>query len=39
MLMDALADSWETRHQADGKTVTACFIPPDHPDPHESGTR
>lgn len=39
MLVDALAESWETRRQMVGKTVTACFYPPGHPDPHDSGTR
>lgn len=34
MLIDALADSWETRQQVGGKTVTACFFPPGGPDPH-----
>ncbi|MFD4576466.1 ATP-binding protein [Streptomyces sp. NPDC058417] len=28
MLVDALADSWETRPCPHGKTVTACFRPP-----------
>lgn len=34
VLIDALADSWETRRQREGKTVTACFSPPGQPDPH-----
>ncbi|MCZ4103485.1 ATP-binding protein [Streptomyces sp. H39-C1] len=37
VLVDSLADSWETRQQTDGKTVTACFLPPGHPDPHTGG--
>jgi anti-sigma regulatory factor (Ser/Thr protein kinase) len=35
VLINALADSWETRQQAEGKTVTACFLPPGQPDPHQ----
>lgn len=38
VLVDALADSWETHQQTDGKTVTACFFPPGDPDPHTTGT-
>ncbi|MER6302023.1 ATP-binding protein [Kitasatospora sp. NPDC001539] len=35
-LVDALADHWHTRLQKDGKTVTACFHPPDlRPDPQQ----
>lgn len=38
-IVDALADSWEHRPQRDGKTVTACFVPPGYPAPdHPSGT-
>ncbi|MFJ7280828.1 ATP-binding protein [Kitasatospora sp. NPDC098663] len=33
-LVDALADTWHTRRQTDGKTVVACFYPPGQPDPH-----
>ncbi|WP_425470062.1 ATP-binding protein [Streptomyces tateyamensis] len=33
-LVEALADTWQTRPQSDGKTITACFYPPDQPDPH-----
>lgn len=33
-IIDALADSWETHAQSDGKTVTACFSPPGYPAPH-----
>ncbi|MEU0126671.1 MULTISPECIES: ATP-binding protein [unclassified Streptomyces] len=28
-IVDALADSWHTHRQRDGKTITACFIPPE----------
>ena len=35
-LVEALADSWETHTMPGGKSVTACFYPPGHPDPHES---
>ncbi|MDF9810782.1 ATP-binding protein [Streptomyces sp. SPB162] len=41
-LIDHFADSWETHHQRSGKTVTACFTPPDQPgqpDPHASDPR
>ncbi|MEE4544062.1 ATP-binding protein [Streptomyces sp. V4-01] len=34
LLVDAVSDSWETRQQRDGKTVTACFSAPGQPDPH-----
>jgi anti-sigma regulatory factor (Ser/Thr protein kinase) len=27
-LVDALADHWHTRAEADGKTIVACFHPP-----------
>lgn len=27
-IIDALADSWHHQPQRDGKTVTACFVPP-----------
>ena len=33
-IIDALADSWETHAQSEGKTVTACFFPPGSPPPH-----
>lgn len=36
LLVDALADRWETRRQAEGKTVTACFCPPGSSDPHQA---
>ncbi|MFH9668713.1 ATP-binding protein [Streptomyces globisporus] len=32
-IVEALSDSWEQHRQRDGKTVTACFVPPGHPDP------
>lgn len=37
-LVDALADDWETHSREGGKSVTACFFPPGHPDPHEPAT-
>ncbi|MEU0333886.1 ATP-binding protein [Streptomyces sp. NPDC006193] len=40
-LVDALADTWETRPCPHGKTVTACFRPPEEtgPGPHRDGAR
>lgn len=35
-IVDALADSCETRSQPDGKTVTACFYPPERLQRHDS---
>jgi anti-sigma regulatory factor (Ser/Thr protein kinase) len=34
-IVDALADSYETRSQTNGKTVTACFYPPGRPVRHD----
>jgi anti-sigma regulatory factor (Ser/Thr protein kinase) len=34
-IVDALADGCETRSQSNGKTVTACFHPPDRPVRHD----
>ncbi|MCX4744633.1 ATP-binding protein [Kitasatospora sp. NBC_01287] len=31
-IIDALADSWRTRPQADGKTIAACFLAPEQPE-------
>lgn len=33
MIVEALSDSWEHHPQRDGKTVTACFVPPGYPEP------
>ncbi|MEI7030707.1 ATP-binding protein [Streptomyces pratensis] len=32
-IVEALSDSWEHHPQRDGKTVTACFVPPGYPAP------
>ncbi|MFF8557180.1 ATP-binding protein [Streptomyces sp. NPDC015501] len=32
-IVKALSDSWEHHPQRDGKTVTACFVPPGYPAP------
>ena len=37
VLIDALADHWETRPQPGGKTITACFTPGGEPSPHPAG--
>ncbi|MFF1837008.1 ATP-binding protein [Streptomyces sp. NPDC058231] len=37
-IVDALADSWNTRPQRSGKTVTACFVPPGAPAPRHGET-
>ncbi|WP_441248125.1 ATP-binding protein [Kitasatospora sp. McL0602] len=31
-IVDTVADSWLAYRQADGKTISACFHPPGHPD-------
>ncbi|MFD6418564.1 ATP-binding protein [Streptomyces sp. NPDC060194] len=35
-IVDALADSWEHHPARDGKTITACFVPPGCPAPAHS---
>ncbi|MFI1188415.1 ATP-binding protein [Streptomyces californicus] len=35
-IVEALSDSWEHHPQRDGKTVTACFIPPGYPAPEHT---
>ncbi len=32
-IVEVLSDSWEQHRQREGKTVTACFVPPGHRDP------
>ncbi len=32
-IVEALSDGWEHHPQRDGKTVTACFVPPGYPEP------
>jgi anti-sigma regulatory factor (Ser/Thr protein kinase) len=39
VIVDALADTWQTHRRPDGKTVTACFCPPGQADPHADETR
>lgn len=36
-IVDALADSWQHHPQRDGKTVTACFVPPGYEASDEAG--
>ncbi|MEU0157551.1 ATP-binding protein [Streptomyces sp. NPDC006261] len=38
-IVDALADSWQHHPQRDGKTVTACFVPPGYEDSEKAAGR
>ncbi|SCE24985.1 Histidine kinase-like ATPase domain-containing protein [Streptomyces sp. OspMP-M43] len=35
-IVQALSDGWEHHPQRDGKTVTACFVPPGYPAPDQA---